>query len=30
MIVDAAPGDERVEIEETTSVTRRDPTTDDR
>lgn len=30
MLVDAAQGDERVEIEETTTVTRRDPTTDDR
>jgi ribosomal protein RSM22 (predicted rRNA methylase) len=30
MIVDAAQGDERVEIEGTTTVTRRDPTTGDR
>jgi ribosomal protein RSM22 (predicted rRNA methylase) len=30
MLVDAAQGDERVEIEETTTVTRRDPTTDER
>ncbi|MEO7093264.1 MAG: hypothetical protein ABI175_08435, partial [Polyangiales bacterium] len=30
MIVDAAPGDERVEILEATTVARRDPTRDDR